>query len=304
MHLSILIVSWNTVALLAQCLESIYANPPDNDFEVWVVDNASTDPSVQMVRQRFPQVRLLANKTNLGFAGANNQAIRQSTGKYVLLLNPDTEVKPGALTELVDFMETQPEAGAAGSQLLNPDGSLQPSCYPAPTLSRELWRLFHLDRLRPYGRYHMASWDLNMPRQVDVVQGAALILRREALDQIGLMDEQYFMYSEELDLCYRLQKGGWRLYWVPQSKVVHYGGQSTKLVAAKMFLCLYESKLIFIRKHYGHLAAQAYKLILLAAALARLALSPLAWLERSPRRQHHLILTSHYRRLLAALPRM
>lgn len=304
MRLSIIIVSWNTVDLLAQCLESIYANPPDGEFEVWVVDNASTDSSVPMVGRQFPQVKLLANDTNLGFAGANNQAIRQSTGDFVLLLNPDTEVKPGALDTLVRFMEAHPQVGAAGSRLLNPDQTLQASCYPVPTLSRELWRLFHLDTIRPYGCYRMADWDLNRPRAVEVVQGAALILRRAALDQIGLMDEEYFMYSEELDLCYRLQKGGWPLYWVPQSKIVHYGGQSTKQVATEMFLCLYQSKLIFMRKHQGWLAAQGYKLILLAAAVARLSLSPLAWLEQPARRQRHLALASHYQRLIMALPKM
>lgn len=254
-----------------------------------------------MLRQQFSWIRLIENQKNVGFATANNQAIRQSTGRYVLLLNPDTEVKPGALKTLVCFMETHPEAGAAGACLLNPDGTLQTSCYPAPTLSREFWRLFHLDKLWPYGSYHMTNWNLETPREVDVVQGAALMLRRRALDQIGLMDQNYFMYSEELDLCYRLQRGGWLLYWVPTSRIVHYGGQSTKQVAAKMFLCLYQSKLIFIRKHYGWRAAQAYKLILLVATLARLALSPLAWLEQQPQRQQHRILASHYRRLLMEL---
>lgn len=304
MDLSIIIVNWNTRELLAQCLSSVYAYPPISSFEVWVVDNASKDNSIEMIKGRFPQVRLIENQANVGFARANNQAIRESTGKYVLLLNPDTEVRSGALDALVRFMGEQFQAGAAGALLLNPDESLQTSCYPAPTLSRELWRLFHLDVLIPYGRYHMAGWDINQPREVDVVQGAALILRRTALDQIGLMDDTYFMYSEEVDLCYRLQKSGWSLFWIPQSKVVHYGGQSTQQVAAEMFLCLYQSKLIFIRKHHGWLAAQLYKLILLAATLARLALSPLAWLEHPPQRKEHLLLTGHYYSLLRSLPRM
>lgn len=304
MDLSIIIVSWNTRDLLEQCLASVFASPPACAFEVWVVDNASTDGSNEMVRRRFPQVRLVENTDNLGFAGGNNQAIRASAGRYVLLLNPDTEVKPGALETLVRFMEEHPQAGAAGSRLLNPDHTLQPSCYPLPTLSRELWRLFHLDAVRPYGTYRMTDWSLDSPRAVDVIQGACLILRRTALDQVGLLDEDYFIYSEEVDLCFRLQKAGWQLHYVPRAKVVHYGGQSTQQVAAEMFLRLYQGKLIFFRKHRGWLAGQAYKLVLLAAAVARLLLSPLAWFESPSHRQQHLTLANNYWRLMMALPRM
>lgn len=304
MNLSIIIVNWNTAELLVQCLRSIYAHPPDRDFEIFVVDNASTDTSVQMVREQFPQVKLLENGVNLGFAGGNNQAIRQSNGRYVLLLNPDTEMKPDALEKLVNFMKVHPQAGAVGARILNPDGTLQTSCYPRPTLSREFWRLFHLDVIRPYGSHDMTDWNLEEAREVDVLLGACLLLRRTALDQIGLLDENYFIYSEEVDLCYRLQKANWCLYWVPQAQVVHYGGQSTQQVAAEMFMHLYKSKLAFVRKHYGWSASQIYKLILLAATLVRLILSPLAWLEQPPQRQRHLTLASNYRRLLMTLLRM
>lgn len=304
MDLSIIIVSWNTVDLLAQCLTSIYTYPPNYTFEVLVVDNASTDRSVQMVREQFPQVELIENKTNLGFAGANNQAIRQSTGRYVLLLNPDTEVKPQAFDTLVDFMGTHAQVGATGARTLNPDGTLQTSCYPAPTLFREFWRLFHLDVFWAYGSYNMARWNPDQSREVDVLLGACLLLRRTALDGVGLLDENYFIYSEEVDLCYRLQQANWHLYWVPQARIVHYGGQSTQQVAAEMFMRLYQGKLFFIRKHYGWLAGQLYKLILLVIALVRLLISPLAWLERSPRRQRHLMLASRYWKLVRALPGM
>jgi hypothetical protein len=318
--LSIVIVNWNARDLLAQCLESVVASPnlqiPDSvnqagmlhlppfTLEVWVVDNVSTDGSAQMVRARFPWVRLVENQENIGFARANNQAIRESQGHYVLLLNPDTEVKPGALETLVRFMEIHSQASAVGPQLLNPDGALQPSCHPAPTLPRELWRLFHLDKLWPYALYPMNEWDPSVPRRVDVLQGACLLLRRTALDQVGLFDEDYFMYSEEMDLCYRLGQAGWCLYWAPEAKVIHYGGQSTRQVAMDMFLRLYQSKLLYFRKHHGWLAAQLYKLILAAAAVARLSLSPLAWLERSPRRQRHLTLAGYYLRLLKAFPEL
>ncbi|MCB8978368.1 MAG: glycosyltransferase family 2 protein [Ardenticatenaceae bacterium] len=304
MKLSIVIVSWNTKTLLAGCLDSVFANPPGCDFDVWVVDNASTDDSVQMVRQQFPQVELIVNQENIGFAPANNQAIERCNGRYVLLLNPDTEVLPGGLAELVEFMDSHPDTGAAGSRLLNPDHSLQPSCYPMLTLGRELWRLFHLDILLPYAQYRMYSWDVEQPQRVEVIQGASFLVRREALEQIGLLDEAYFMYTEEVDLCYRLQKAGWQLFWIPRSKVIHFGGQSTQQVATNMFLQLYKSKIQFFRKHYGRFAAGAYKFILMAASLARLSLSPLAWLRRGPARARRLTLAHNYRLLLGALPAM
>lgn len=302
MDLSIIIVNWNTRDLLAQCLASVYAYPPEGEFEVFVVDNASTDDSTQMMRGWFPQVRMIENSENVGFARANNQAIQESTGCYVLLLNPDTEVQPGALKTLMRFMDAHPQAGAAGARLLNPDGTLQTSCYPAPSLSREFWRLFHLDVLYPYALYPMKRWLLESHREVDIVQGACMILRREALDQVGLLDEDYFIYSEEVDFCHRLRQRDWKVYWVPQAVVVHYGSQSTRQMAAAMFLRLYQGKVLYFRKHYGWLAAQLYKLILLAAALARLLLGPLAWLEHPPQRQRYLALAGHYRRLIRALP--
>ena len=305
--LSIIIVNWNTRDLLAQCLTSLYADVPFASFapfETFVVDNASSDGSAAMVRERFPQVHLIENSENVGFARANNQAIRQSTGRYVLLLNPDTEVQPGALEILVRFMDAHTRVGAAGPQLLNPDGTLQAWCYPAPTLSREFWRLLYLDAFWPYGRYDMATWDLSTPREVDMAPGACLILRREALDQVGLLDEDYFIYSEEVDLCYRLRQHSWKVHWVPQAVVMHYGCRSTRQVAAAMFLRLHQGKVLYFRKRHGQLAAYAYKLILLAAALTRLLLSPLAWLERHPRRHQHLARAGDYWRLLKVLPKM
>jgi N-acetylglucosaminyl-diphospho-decaprenol L-rhamnosyltransferase len=304
MKLSIVIVSWNTCDLLRRCLETVFAYPPTAAFEVWVVDNDSEDGSADMVRTTFPQVHLLVNQNNPGFATANNQAIRLGTGEYVLLLNPDTEVKPGALTALVEFMDERPSAGGAGSMLLNPDGSLQPSCYPMLTGFRELWRLLHLDRLKQVGIYDMHSWDRLEPRRVEVIQGASLILRRSVLDQVGLLDEGYFMYTEEVDLCYRIQQAGWPLYWVPQSQVVHYGGQSTRQVATEMFLHLYGSKVQFFRKHYGRFSTTFYKFTLGLASCLRLAISPILWLKPVSARQAQVNLTRNYWQLLRVLPRM
>jgi GT2 family glycosyltransferase len=304
MKLSIVIVNWNTRDLLRECLTSIYHHPPSAAFEVVVVDNASTDGSMQMLKGCFRHIRLIENHENIGFACGSNQAIEQSTGHYVLMLNPDTKVKPGALEALIEFLDANPRVGAAGSRLLNPDGTLQTSCYPLPTLSKELWRLFHLDKFHAYGVYSMQAWDLDSPRSVDVLKGASLILRREALDQVGLLDEDYFIYSEEVDLCYRLKELGWQLFWVPQSQVIHHEGQSTQLISREMFLQLYRSKLIFFRKNHGGLAAHIYKVILFAAGFTRLIASPLAWLERSPKRQQHLWLAGNYFRMIKSLPSM
>jgi GT2 family glycosyltransferase len=304
MLLSIVIVSWNTRDLLADCIASIYTNSPGGEFEIWVVDNASSDGSAAFIRDHYPAVKLIESEENLGFARANNLALRRSSGKYILLLNPDTEIKPGAFETLIRFMEEHPQAGGAGPYLLNPDNTLQVSCYPLPTLTRELWRLLYLDWIWPYGTYTQERWSTNKPRKVGVLKGACVILRHSALEKVGCMDEDYFMYSEEVDLCYRFHKAGWPLYWVPQAKIVHYGGQSVHQAAADMFFYLYESKILYFRKNYGRLAGWGYKLIILAAILPRLTISPLAWLKRPPKRDRYLLLAKKYRRLLVSLPGM
>lgn len=302
--LSIIIVSWNTARLLENCLASILANPPTSPFEIWVVDNASADESPGIVRERFPQVHLVENRENIGFARANNQAIQQCNGKYILLLNPDTLVTSSALQSLIDFLDKHPKAGAAGAKILNSDRSLQIASHPRPTLSRELWRLFHLDTLFPYAAYPTTKWKTKQPQEVDVLIGACLLLRKDVLDQVGYLDEDYFIYSEEVDLCYRIQRAGWQLFWIPEAEVVHFGGQSTQQVPTEMFLNLYHSKIKYFRKNHGWPAAQIYKLILRMAALSRLILAPFAIFEHSSRRQEHLTLVDRYWRLILALPRM
>jgi GT2 family glycosyltransferase len=298
MDASIIIVNWNTRDLLADCLESIAANAPTYSYEIIVVDNASADDSVAMIKARFPHIALIENSGNPGFAQANNQAINRSSGRYILLLNPDTVVLPDALDNLIAFMDRHPHAGAAGSRLFSADGSLQASCYPYPTLFRELWRLFHMDAIHPIAEYDMGRWSVDAPREVEAIQGSCFMLRREALDQVGLLDENFFMYSEEVDLCLRIRQGGWPLYWVPQSRVIHYGGQSSKLVADEMFLQLYRGKVQYFRKHTKPLKVALYKLVLLAAASARVAVAPIAWLERPSKRARHLAQAGQYQKLL------
>jgi hypothetical protein len=300
--LSIVIVNWNTREALRQCLQSIETASPGITLETWIVDNASSDASVAMVREDFPGNKLIANSTNMGFARANNQAIARANGRYVLLLNSDTLAKPGALDAMVRFLDVHPTAGVVGPLTCNPDGSLQLSCFPKPSLAREFWFLFHLDELYPYGIYDMRNWDRKAPREVDAVLGACLMTRREVLEQVGFLDEQFFMYSEEIDFCCRVRQAGWHIHWLPEAQIVHFGGQSTRQVASDMFIQLYRSKILYFRKNHGSASAWAYKLILILAASARLALAPLAILESSSRRHRDMQLTLNYWRLIRRLP--
>jgi len=303
MHLSIIIVNWNTRDLLAACLESVHRDVETLagwNVETFVVDNASSDGSPQMVRERFPWVRLIENGENLGFAAANNQALRQARGRYALLLNSDTEVQPGALAALVEFMAAHPQAGAVGAWLLNADGSLQPSCHPMLTPGREFWRLIFLDRLWPWATYPLGRWDLAAPQKVEVIKGACLLLRREALAQVGLLDEAYFMYTEEVDLCYRLAEAGWELWWLPAAQVIHREAQSTRQAAAEMYVQLYRSKVHFYRKFGGERRAGRFKWLLRLAYGPRLAVAAVGGLV-SPSLAAQ---ARTYRRLLAELPSM
>ena len=270
MKLSIIIVNWNTSRLLDGCLASIFANPPDDPYEVVVVDNASIDDSPQMVRRNYPQVHLIENPENVGFAKANNQGILETTGPYVLLLNPDTVILPKALQILLGFIKDQKEIGAVGPMVLNPDLTLQSSCNPMPTLFREFWQLMHLDRILALSVYREENWDTNVSHPVEVLQGNCLLVRRATLARIGLLDDNYFMFTEEVDLCYRLLKKGWVIHWVPMARIIHYGGQSTDQVPRKMFLELYRSKLNFFRKTKGMGGGLIYKLMVYVLALSRL----------------------------------
>ena len=259
MNLSIVIVNWNTHDLLAACLESVFATAGPSELEVLVVDNASTDASGPMVRERFPQVSLIGNQTNVGFARANNQAIQRCQGRYVLLLNSDTQVIGNALEVMEAFMERHPRAGAAGARLLNADGTLQPSCHPMLTPAREFWRLIFLDHLLHRATYGTEFWKSSQPRQVEVIKGACLMLRREALSEVGLLDESYFMYTEEMDLCFRLARAGWQLWWVPAAQIIHYGEASSRQAAQAMYIQLYRSKIQFYRKFGGETRATLFK---------------------------------------------
>ncbi|MCJ7534513.1 MAG: glycosyltransferase family 2 protein [Anaerolineales bacterium] len=304
MDVSIIIVNWNTQEIISQCLHSIYTSQTAKKFEVWVVDNGSSDASVKMITESYPQVRLIANEKNVGFAHANNQAFMQSSGENVMLLNPDTVVEKDVIENLVNFLDQTPDVGAVGPRLLNPDGTLQESAYPEPTLLREFWRMFHLDRFYYFAEYPMDQWSVGKDREVDVLMGACMLIRRKALDQVGFLDEEFFIYSEEVDLCTRIRNYGWRLFWIPSVKVIHYGGQSTQQVQQEMFVHLYQGKILYFRKHCSPLTVWLYKIVLFMATLARLALTPIAYFEHSSKKREHLDLSSNYRRLLWSLPNL
>lgn len=239
--LSIIIVNTNNRKLLEECLASIYKNTHKISFEIIISDNASTDGSQEMVKNKFPQVFLIENQENLGFIKASNLGLRNYNARYALLLNDDTVVKDSALDKMVEFMDNHPEAGACGPKLLNIDGTLQ----------------------RQGGLLGKRFWRSNKPVTVDFVIGAVLIVRKEVIDKVGILDENLYFYNDDLDWCVRIRKAGWKIYFLPQAEVMHYGGYSSRRVfKGKLFVEGFKGGLYFCRKHYGELAFHAYRLIL------------------------------------------
>lgn len=271
---SIIIVNWNAEALLAQCLRHVRDTVERVSYEVIVVDNHSTDCSREMVRRDFPEATLIANENNRGFAAANNQGIAVSQGRYVLLLNSDAFVEEHTIDEMVAFMDERPEAGMAACQLLYEDRRLQESCSAFPTLETEFYTAVGLEKLFPrhpvFGKYLMGGWDHSEVREVDVIMGAFMLVRREAIAQVGAMDEGYFMYSEEVDWCYRFKQAGWKIYYNPYVQAVHLWGGTSKQVRWEMFVELYRSRVHFFRQHYGRLHAYLLKGILGVNCLVRI----------------------------------
>lgn len=280
MRLSIIIVSWNVVDLLRRCLESLRDDLQGIDAggietEVFVVDNASADDSAAMVEREHSWVRLIANKKNLGFAVANNQALKESKGDYVLLLNPDTEIRPGAVSYLVDFLQSHPAAAVVAPQLLNSDGSIQRSCRAFPTFAGMFYELAGLSKLFPhspiFGNYKMLDFDHAHEREVDQPEGACLMMRRTVIEEVGPLDEGFFMLFEEVDWCYRIKKNGWQIWFSPGAQVIHHYGQSIKQVKAKMIVSSHKGLYRFWTKHYKngrwYLSGPVYASLMLLAGL-------------------------------------
>lgn len=276
--LSIIIVNWKSAAYLRKCLRSIYANTKGLDFEVVVADNASFDGCDEMVKAEFPTVRFVQSETNLGFAGANNLGFRHSSGKDLLFLNPDTEIIESAIEVMWSFLEATPDAGAVGCKLLNTDLSIQTSCIQAfPTLLNEFLDSEHLRRLFPRSRLWGTGplFDSDgQPAPVEVISGACLMVRRKVFEQVGWFSTEYFMYAEDMDLCYRVQKAGWKNCYLGEPKVIHHGGGSSNSSPKICFaaIMMRDSKWKFMRETRGRFYASAYRAATAAAALGRLIL--------------------------------
>ena len=268
MKLSVVIVSYNVKYHLEQCIRSVKKASEDMDTEIWVVDNASSDNSVEYLQANFPDVNFISNTDNVGFSKANNQAIRQSKGEYVLLLNPDTIVAEDTLKGCVEFLDAHPQVGATGVRMLNADGTFAPeSRRGLPTPFTSFCKMTGLSSLFPqsriFGRYYMKYLNENEANPVEVLSGAFNMLRRKALNQIGLLDEDFFMYGEDIDLSYRMLIGGWQNYYLPYN-ILHYKGESTEKSSFRYVHVFYNAMLIFFNKHFG-------KKYLLVGYLIRLA---------------------------------
>ena len=249
--------------LLQECLRSIVATTSAHTLEILVVDNACTDGSAEMLKREFPQVVLIQNETRMGFAASHNRALGRSTGRYVLVLNEDTKILPGCFDTLIDFMDAHSDVGVCGPRLWNADGSLQRTANRFPSLWFGVMEALSLNRLFPDNpvlrRNIYADWDRTTTRQVDAVSGAAMLVRHTAMTQVGLLDPQFFIFSEEVDWCLRFHQRGWKTFYVADAQLIHYGGSSTAARAPEKFHRIYwNSFLYYYRKHLG---APAYWLV-------------------------------------------
>jgi len=250
---SIIVVAWNVKDLVRDCLKSVYEQTRDISFEVIYVDNASKDGTAEMVANEFPQVRIIRNNENKGFIIANNQGIEIAKGRYVLLLNSDTIVLDNAIAKTVRFADSHPDAAVVGCRVLNPDRTLQRTCFMYPSPLNMLLSAIYLYKIFPrsrfFGRELMTWWDYNDVREVQSVCGCFSLVRNKAIDKIGYMDPTYFVYGDDPDWCYRFKKSGWKIMFTPQAEIIHYGGQTTKQKADRFYLQLHAAKLLFIKKH-------------------------------------------------------
>jgi hypothetical protein len=261
MDLSLIIVNLDTKELLLACIASIYTTVPPLSFEIWLVDNGSSDGSVDAVSQSFPQVRCIENSRNLGFAKANNQAMRHALGRYIVLLNTDTVLTPEALATIAGFMDKNREAGICGGQLLNKDGSLQNSIANIPTLATELLNKSLLRRFFPR-RFPGKEFRFDLPLSVESIIGACMVVRREAIDKVGWLDESYFFFFEETDWCLSMKKDGWLIFFHPQARIYHLRGETAKKNNTAARIEYWRSRYTFFRKHYSSVV-----LVLLATGL-------------------------------------
>ena len=278
MKLSIVIVNYNVKYFLEQCLYAAIKAASKISSEIMVVDNNSVDGSCQMVIEKFPEIILIGNKENVGFSKANNQAIRIARGEYILLLNPDTVVEEDSFIKIVDFMDQTPDAGGLGVKMIDGKGRFLPeSKRGLPTPAVAFWKMFGFSSLFPrskrFGRYHLGYLDNDQIHQVDVLAGAFMLLRRQTLDKVGLLDEDYFMYGEDIDLSYRITQGGYKNYYYPLTTIIHYKGESTKKGSINYVRVFYNAMIIFAKKHFSKGNARQYVILINLAIYFRALLS-------------------------------
>jgi GT2 family glycosyltransferase len=276
--LSVIIVNYNVKHFVEQCLHSVFNASKNLDIEVFVVDNNSVDGSVPFIKQKFPQVKLIENKTNTGFSVANNQAIKQSSGKYILLLNPDTVVQEDTFEKVIAFMNEHPDAGGLGIKMVDGKGKFLPeSKRGLPTPAVAFYKIFGLAKLFPnskkFGQYHLTYLDKDKTHQIDVLSGAFMLLRKEAIDKVGMLDETFFMYGEDIDLSYRITLGGYKNYYFADSSIIHYKGESTKKSSVNYVIVFYKAMAIFAQKHFSSGNAKLFNFLIHLAIYLRAAIA-------------------------------
>lgn len=274
MKLSVIIVNYNVEYFLEQCLYSVRNATKNIPIEIIVVDNNSVDGSEQMVMSKFPEVSYIANKVNVGFSTANNQAIRISRGEYVLLLNPDTIVQEDTFIKCIDFMDRHPDCGGLGVKMVDGKGDFLPeSKRGLPTPEVAFYKIFGLASFFPkskrFGKYHLSYLDKDETHEVDVLAGAFMLMPKKVLDEIGLLDETFFMYGEDIDLSYRITKGGYKNYYYPETRIIHYKGESTKKGSMNYVFMFYNAMIIFAKKHFSKKNIKLFSLLINIAIYLR-----------------------------------
>ncbi|MVP01465.1 glycosyltransferase family 2 protein [Paenibacillus lutrae] len=255
MDLSIIIVNFNTPQLTIDCLQSVYQSATSYTYEVILIDNNSSDNSVAWIQEEFPQVKLIRNRENVGFSRANNQGIRAAAGKYILLLNSDTILERNTLQIMIDFMSNNPEVGASGCKIVLPDGSLDKACKRGfPTPSASFYYAFGISKWFPnnprFNQYQLSHLNPDDEYTVDCLVGAFMLVRREVIEQAGMLDEDFFMYGEDVDWCYRIKQAGWQIYYYPRTQIIHYKGASSRRKPYKIIYEFHRAMILFHRKHY------------------------------------------------------
>jgi len=271
--LSVIIVNYNTGKQLLECVRSLFDNSHDMSIELIIIDNASSDGSIEKVREEFSNVEYICNSKNLGFAAANNQGFKVAHGRNILLLNPDTIVKTKAIQNSLVFLNSIPDAGIVGCRLMNSNGTPQPSCRTFPTAWDYLFDSLFLTKLFPrsrvFGRFFCTNTEFTKPTEVDVVQGAFFLIKRRLLDEIGPLDERFFIYAEERDFCYRAKRAGWKVFFFPYAEIIHLGEMSTRPRSEEMFIELNKSTIQFHKKHDPASKVKQIEVILFVGLVVR-----------------------------------